>query len=122
MTTDTYNGWSNRATWLVALHLNNDQQMQSEALRQAEREYRLAVLEADTDILETAQRVDRYATSRVATAMQELVESLVRDGEVDLLTSDLMGDTLSRVDWDEIADDFLEDVERVTEQEQGVDA
>lgn len=38
MCDETYNGWSNRETWAVALHINNDQGWQEsvfEALREA---------------------------------------------------------------------------------------
>lgn len=30
--TDEYNGWTNRETWAVALHLNNTEWLQADAL------------------------------------------------------------------------------------------
>ena len=41
MSEETYNGWTNRETWAVALHINNDQGWQEsvhEALREANAE------------------------------------------------------------------------------------
>lgn len=46
MTDETYNGWTNRETWAVALHINNDQGWQEsvhEALRNAQPEMVCAV-------------------------------------------------------------------------------
>lgn len=31
-TDETYNGWSNRETWALMLHINNDEGLQSDAL------------------------------------------------------------------------------------------
>jgi hypothetical protein len=36
MTDETYNGWSNRETWALVLHINNDQSLQEWALELTE--------------------------------------------------------------------------------------
>ena len=78
----TYNGWTNRETWLVSLWLNNDPvsySMFSEAL------------ELDTSDFKKA----------------EWLETQIKDEMYDLpleasLWCDLLGTALARVDWREV--------------------
>jgi hypothetical protein len=46
MTDETYEGWTNRETWAVALHINNDQGWQ-ESVHEALRENRYRRHEVD---------------------------------------------------------------------------
>jgi len=81
-----YQGWTNRATWNVSLWLNND-----EGLYLAAREY--------TD----------HAENDVALA--ETLEDLVRrhvEEKAEGILGDLVGIVLSQVNWEEIAQGFLE--------------
>ena len=78
----TYNGWSNRETWLVSLWLNNDPisySMFSEAL------------ELDTDDLEKAQ----WLKKQIEVEMYDLPLEAS-------LWCDLLGTALARVDWLEV--------------------
>ncbi len=78
----TYNGWSNRETWLVSLWLNND-------------EYSYKLL---TDILEL-----NLSSSNKAKILQELVEDQMYDLDLGAnLFSDLLATSLSKVDWLEV--------------------
>lgn len=76
MSDNTYNGWSNRATWNVSLWLNNDEGLYREL-----------------------QRTVRHAHSveNAAERIEELCKELWQDGK----TPD--GDLLKDVDWEEIA-------------------
>ena len=78
----TYNGWSNRETWLVSLWLNND-------------EYSYKLL---TDILEL-----NLSSSNKAKILQELVEDQMYDLDLGAnLFSDLLATSLFKVDWLEV--------------------
>ena len=84
----TYNGWSNRETWLVSLWLNND-------------EYSYKLL---TDILEL-----NLSSSNKAKILQELVEDQMYDLDLGAsLFSDLLSTSLSKVDWLEVIESNLE--------------
>jgi hypothetical protein len=78
----TYNGWSNRETWLVSLWLNNDP--------------------ASYDLLQTACKRAGNTLSK-----SEWLESELQDEMCDLeleasLWSDLLGTSLARVNWLEV--------------------
>jgi hypothetical protein len=88
-TDETYNGWVNRETWAVSLHLNNTQWMQEAAIENA--------------------RADEYGRT-----LQEWVESLVEDvfdgamgQDVNMMARDI--GSLWRVDWKAVRDGLLED-------------
>jgi hypothetical protein len=102
MSTEEYNGWTNRETWAVALHLNNDAGLQTLAQEIVNNAY-----EADQRIWEAA------------TALQNSVESLLdpeeyrnkyggeRSRGLELMAEDC--GSLWRVNWDEIVTNMLED-------------
>lgn len=124
MKDETYNGWANRATWLVALHLNNDQALQEDALRIAALAYSTAVANVPNFMEDDSpERVNRYAVSMTADAIKDYVEELTNDGTYTtadpgaMLAADLIGTALATVEWAEVAEAFLEDVDRVTDLE-----
>jgi len=78
----TYNGWSNRETWLVSLWLNNDP--------------------VNYALLQTACKRAGNAFNKA-----EWLESELQDEMCDLeleasLWSDLLGTALARVNWTEV--------------------
>jgi hypothetical protein len=78
----TYNGWSNRETWLASLWLNNDP--------------------VSYAVLVEALELDESDFVRA-----EWLEAQLKDEMYDLpieasLWSDLLGTALSRVDWHEV--------------------
>lgn len=83
-----YNGWTNRATWLVKLWLDNDEYSQREM-----------------------ERICRAARSTYAAAdeLREFVESLVDDTSG--FTLDLLTFALDSVNWEEIAQAVKDDQE-----------
>ena len=84
----TYNGWTNRETWLVSLWLNNDQ-----------------------DSYELLNNVLGLSTSstRKAEKLQDLVEDQMYDLELKAsLWSDLLSTALAKVDWLEVIESNLE--------------
>jgi hypothetical protein len=122
MSEDTYNGWANRETWAVALHINNDQGWQ-ESVREAVRN---AVDGATQDpspwLVDHTGTVPAATLARIAgDAIRENVEDVL-DPDVFSLT-DSQRDTytvsrdlwmarddigsLWRVDWTELGASFL---------------
>jgi hypothetical protein len=83
MSDQNYNGYVNRETWLVSLWLSNEEPL-----------YRHAVsLVADLD-----------------DGLKEYVTDIVTGG-LDGMRLDMMSASLSRVDWQEVAESFREDAE-----------
>ena len=88
----TYNGWSNYETWAVKLWLDNDEDDQRHWARCASR-----VSDA------------RQLADELKEAHEELaIESRVAPGGV---FGDLLTHALGQVNWHEIAESFIEDVE-----------
>ena len=83
----SYNGWSNRETWLVNLWLTNDQGTYSQI----------------KDLIDQAK--DRY---QGAQAIQDFVQEFNPLAEDATLYCDLLNTALSAVDWFEIADAFAD--------------
>lgn len=89
-TDETYNGWTNRETWAVALHINNDQGWQ-ESVFEALREMILPPNDGDY----SADEWDRLRASYA--------------GEVIKLALTDIG-SLWRVNWTELGASFLSDL------------
>ena len=109
-TEERYNGWANRETWAVALHINNDQGWREsvlDALREADpregrNDVRLSAVvkagEIVKDNVETLLSPGSYEFEFGQAQPPELVFALYDIG------------SLWRVDWTEIGAAFLEDL------------
>lgn len=105
-TDDTYNGWSNRETWLVNLWLSNEP-----GSDELVREW------ADECIAETDE--DESPDNRRAEAAHDLadrIEAMHDEAMADMtgcvgVFADLLTGALARVDWREIADNIMSDVD-----------
>lgn len=104
-----YNGWPTYETWLVNLHLSNDEGLYNMVLEQAKAHVKNeAEEERSPDFL-----------------LMEWLEDWVkmtceRSGQTDpwdLMTNDLMGAALSRVEWRTIAEHWIEDAREVVDLE-----
>ena len=78
-TVQTYNGWTNRETWLVNVWLNNDEISYN---------YLMSILK-EGDSLKYAKEINQY------------FDELLEDGSI-TLWKDLMREVLCRVNWQEI--------------------
>ena len=114
----TYNGWTNRETWALVLHLDNEQSTYEYAREQATAAYDDALTEAGQDYPEWPEdQRAALARSKTADAMRELAEALyTRDGYVDATggswpddLADAASDigSLWRIDWLEVAAHFI---------------
>jgi hypothetical protein len=109
--TATYNGWTNYETWNVSLWLDNDQGTYSDALAMAQDAWD----EAEGGRVFTREEEARNA---LADRLKDYVESLPEIEPVingSSLASDLLGAALSEVNWREIADHYLSDVDKEEE-------
>ncbi len=107
-----YNGWKNYSTWAVGMYLNGNYDGPSTYYETIERV---------KNAIEGYDQPEVYAQGsergRVADALQEWVEENVKPHTIDddhpdpnlhPLVSDLLGASLSSVDWYELADAWIE--------------
>ena len=95
MTDETYNGWKNYPTWSVSLLLSNDEPLYREAF------------------VRTASIIEREGGVPRAILADALKRWVTDDLVPDLgasFAADLLGYALDCVDWYEIADAWIEDV------------
>ncbi len=92
--TDTYNGWTNRETWLVGLWLDNE-----------ETSYTVCRMMAR----QTLEKEGDRAAGVFATYLREEIENSIPP--LPGLAGDLMGVALAKVNWYEIAKHYLDDME-----------
>ena len=95
MDTQRFNGWTNHATWLVNLYFNH--------------------LDFTDDVEEGLfDDMDAYGIRcHVASWIQELVESYL-DEEVDTtncFVADIINSTINHVDWHDIAEHYVDDIQ-----------
>lgn len=97
-----YNGWTNYETWNVKLWIDNDEHSSSYWAETAEECYR------DASADRTFLRLEN-ATSDLADRLKSEHEDAMP--EVQGVWSDLLGAALSEVNWHEIAENMLADVD-----------
>lgn len=92
----TYNGWTNYETWVVALWLDNEQSTQ------------LMCVEVAEDCFE---RTDESCEARRLLA--EWLETHIKAEQPTVagLYADLLNATVNAVNWHELADHYLSDIE-----------
>lgn len=100
----SYNGWSNYETWVVNLWLNNDQGTYNTCTTLAQRCYEEAVAD---QVLSRRERAC-YQLANELKAMIEDGNPLAGESSV---YSDLLKASISEVNWKEIANSLLEEVD-----------
>jgi len=99
-----YNGWSNYETWNVALWIDND-----EGSYNYWRERSREILESD--LSDDFAPPERKAVWLLADEIKDTIEDMSPLASEASLYSDLLGAALSEVDWREIAEHYLEEVQ-----------
>jgi hypothetical protein len=116
MATQTYNGWTNYETWGVALILDNDYGTY-QMVREAVEEMRTWI-DTDPNVLSGIWTEREAFKFRLADWIKDFTETLCGIGmdsesygiaEPSMMASQLLGAALSEVDWDSVAEHYIED-------------
>jgi hypothetical protein len=104
-----YNGWENYETWAVSLWLNNDEGTYLFCRRLA----REAMADAEDckQVTDETWTVEEARKFLLADKLKEYIDELNPLGETASLFTDLLNATLHEVNFEEVADGFLEDLE-----------
>ena len=98
METLEYNGWSNRETWATALHIDNDQ-----SLYEIAQEYiQHAFKDCDSPLMCLEESLENWITEDLIT-----LENVAGNHGLWLMLTDI--GSLYRVNWREIAENYLEE-------------
>ena len=92
MNNKSYNGWTNYETWLVALHIDNDQTLYNQALNLHHK-----------NSFDYSQNLELW--------FEELIEWA--DGFKNTLVADLIRSALMEVNWMEIAKHYQETFQEI---------
>ncbi len=113
MSNTTYNGWANYETWNVALWIDNsgDQQFFSERAQE--------IYDAATP--STINTREQAATYELAEEIKDQYENASQDilenaGQTASVWADLLGAALSEVNWQDIAEHFIDEVDKAEEE------
>jgi hypothetical protein len=112
MNDQTYNGWANYETWLVGLWLDNDAGSYEYWRDQAEEHWREA---PSTEEVKKGTWSRENATKyNLADQIKEEIEDNTPLSNAGLYT-DLLNGALSEVRWDEVAENFMANIEETIE-------
>ncbi len=112
-----YNGWKNYETWAVGMYLDGNYDGPATYYETIERvKYELEHVDHPTSEYWTVEQSKRFG---VADILKDWVEENITphmvdddhpDPQLHPLVSDLLGAALSEVDWNELADAWIENV------------
>lgn len=119
-----YNGWKNYATWLVALHLSNEQVTHESWTEKAAEiaEAPLTRLPSYADLRERyARDPENVRQGRISMLADELRLTLEEELTYELqpFQVDLISGMLAEVDWRRIAEHYLEFAEELAARPEG---
>lgn len=89
-----YNGWENRWTWLMHLHLSNEQAMYWETVH---------LVASERDDVAAGRLVEQWVKSSITGwVMRSPERDRSHDGQLGLLAWDLLGSALAYSEWDDL--------------------
>lgn len=104
--TETYNGWTNRETWVVQVHDFFDYEYVRETLQDAE----IPVPESDSlgETLLFGDQLRMTIMHWLADWMEEQHDQFIEEQNLNSYVADLLGD--HRIDWLELASSYDEEI------------
>ena len=99
--TETYNGWTNRETWVVRVHDFFDYEHVVEAIDDKCKEITIGSRHAP-------QRTTKWVQAWLADWMQELHEEYLEELNLNPYVTDLLGD--HRINWLELASHYEDEI------------
>lgn len=115
MTNETYNGWTNYETWNVALWLDNEENSYIYWRETAQACWDHAT-EKSAGVVWTR---DEAATFALAELLKADIEESNPVADSASMYADMMGAALSEVNWREIAEHYIDDVDKGDEDADG---
>ena len=97
----TYEGYKNRETWCVALHIDNDQELTNTT--RCDYDNAVTLAELGHDVWTREEHIRFTLAGNLEYRFSDLRPELNS-----LLHNDLLQTALGRVDWQELADHFIE--------------
>lgn len=110
MNVKPYNGYTNYETWLVALWIDNSEGWQSDFQDKANDIWR------DSESSEYCTREDE-AKRKLAKIIEEEIDELNPLSDAGMFT-DLLNAALSEVDWEDIAENYIDEIDKEEELEE----
>jgi hypothetical protein len=104
---EKYNGWSNRETWAVALHVNNDQGWQESVLGVV-REHKDAAMGGDLEPWQAGELIRENVEEALAFPSETVFDPQWFAATMVPIIHDI--GSLWRVDWTELGQAFLADL------------
>jgi hypothetical protein len=105
----TYNGWANYPTWCVNLWLANEEPLYRETLDLATTA--VTVAPTDESVADGIWTVEEAAKFRLADVLRDWVTDELAPDLGACFAADLLGWALGCVDWDELAESWVEQVD-----------
>jgi hypothetical protein len=113
-----YNGWTNYETWAVNLWLDNEQGSQEYLQEQAQAAWDSASLYC-AQVTDGIWTVEQAATFTLADSLKDWHEEMASDiTGIAGVFADLIGAALGAVNWQEIAEHLIAEVDRNTDEQE----
>jgi hypothetical protein len=111
-TSKTYNGWTNYETWAVKLWMDNNEGSYRNGCEQAQQAWEDAEDDGDNDFTRE-ERAVYLLEDRLKEEYEQAKDAILETAKMSAsVWADMLGAALSEVNWREIAENMLEEVDK----------